>query len=108
MHEAFADRICRGLDEAMREEPFGPGMVVWTIRGRMFAAYTETGQGLSVRVRLGDAGAMLARGDAVSRPDLSGAGWVLIPWATPPENLRRRIAVSYALVRADGNGTGTG
>jgi predicted DNA-binding protein (MmcQ/YjbR family) len=101
MHEAFADRICRGLDETMRAEPFGPGMVVWTIRGRMFAAYTETGDGLSIRMRRADADAMLANGQAVSHPDLSGSGWVLVPWATPPDELRRRIAVSYALVRAD-------
>jgi hypothetical protein len=50
MHEAFADRICSGMDRAVREQPFGPGMVVWTIDGYMFAAYTEAGGGLSVRV----------------------------------------------------------
>jgi hypothetical protein len=43
MHEAFADRICSGMDRAQREQPFGPGMVVWTIDGHMFAAYTEAG-----------------------------------------------------------------
>ncbi|MFW5881895.1 MAG: MmcQ/YjbR family DNA-binding protein [Roseicyclus sp.] len=106
MHEAFADRICSTLEDAVRGEPFGPGMVVWTIGGRMFAAYTEPGEGLSIRVRHSAAGLMLARGEAVSHPDLSGAGWVLIPWATPPEVLRHRIAVSYALVLSDGNGAG--
>jgi hypothetical protein len=35
---------------------------------------------------------------------MSGAGWVLIPWATPPEDLRRRIAASYDMVRTDRNG----
>jgi hypothetical protein len=45
MHEAFADRICSGMDRAQREQPFGPGMVVWTIDGHMFAAYTEAGTG---------------------------------------------------------------
>jgi hypothetical protein len=50
MHEAFADRICSGMDRAVREQPFGPGMVVWTIDGHMFAAYTEAGDGFSVRV----------------------------------------------------------
>jgi hypothetical protein len=34
---------------------------------------------------------------------MSGAGWVLIPWATPPEDLRRRIAASYDMVLADSN-----
>jgi hypothetical protein len=105
MHEAFADRICSGMDRAVREQPFGPGMVVWTIDGYMFAAYTEAGGGLSVRVPKAEAQRMAANGDAASHETpMSGAGWVLIPWATPPEDLRRRIAASYDMVRTDRNG----
>jgi hypothetical protein len=48
---------------------------------------------------------MVDDGRAHSEPELTVAGWVLIPWATPPEELRRRIAVSYAMVLSDGNGT---
>lgn len=103
MHEAFADRICSGMDRAVREQPFGPGMVVWTIDGHMFAAYTETGDGLSVRVSEPEAYALTVNGNADSHTPLTGAGWVLIPWQTPPEELRRRIATSYDLVLADGN-----
>jgi len=108
MHETFADRICRSLDGAVREEPFGPGMVVWTIAGHMFAAYTVPGQGVSVRVQNAEAAVLLARGAASSRPDLAGAGWVLIPWTTPPEVLHRHVAMSYGLVLRDGNGARAG
>jgi hypothetical protein len=45
---------------AVREQPFGPGMVVWTIDGHMFAAYTEAGHGLSVRVPEAEADEMAA------------------------------------------------
>jgi hypothetical protein len=98
MHEVFADRICSGMDRAVREQPFGPGMVVWTIDGHMFAAYTEAGEGLSLRVS----------GNATTKPSglrhaITGAGWVVVPWATPPEDLRRRIAASYAQVLSDRN-----
>ena len=107
MHEAFADRICGGMDRAVREQPFGPGMVVWTIDGHMFAAYTEAGDGLSVRVTddvtdMVD-GAQVSL-DGAGQTTLSGAGWVLIPWQTRPEKLRRIIATSYDMVRADRNG----
>lgn len=86
------------MEGAVREQPFGPGMIVWTIEGHMFAAYTEAGQGLSVRVT-DEAGraAKLPPADAAA----TGEGWVLVPWQTPPEELRLHIAVSYRLVRAD-------
>jgi predicted DNA-binding protein (MmcQ/YjbR family) len=108
MHEAFADRICSGMDRAVREQPFGPDMVVWTIDGHMFAAYTEAGDGLSVRAS-GNVldmvdGAQVSSGGGGAQGPLSGAGWVLIPWQTPPEELRRIIATSYDMVRADRNG----
>jgi hypothetical protein len=105
MHEAFADRICSGMHRAVRQQPFGPGMVVWTIDGRMFAAYTEAGHGLSLRVPEMEADEMAANGDAQSHTPLSEVGWVLIPWQTQPEDLRRRIALSYEMVLADGNAT---
>ena len=104
MHEAFADRICSGMDRAVREQPFGPGMIVWTVEGSMFAAYTEAGHGLSVRVQ---ETTIIEAAVSENADDLSadpGAGWVLIPWQTRPEELRRHIAASYSMVLADRNG----
>jgi hypothetical protein len=66
----------------VREQPFGPGMVVWTIDGHMFAAYTETGEGLSLRVPEAEMPTGWPRtGKRKPCTPLSGAGWVLIPWA---------------------------
>jgi len=103
MHEAFADRICGGFDRAIREQPFGPGMVVWTIDGHMFAAYTEAGEGLSLRVDGGDNIQVQSVGESAVSAPLFEAGWVLVPWQTQPEILRRRIAASYNMVLADKN-----
>ena len=90
------------MERSVREQPFGPGMVVWTIDGHMFAAYTESGHGLSVRVA--EAQTPTAEDNADGPVQLPGAGWVVIPWETPPEVLRSRIAASYQLVLADRNG----
>lgn len=103
MHEAFADRICGGMDGALREQPFGPGMVVWTIDGRMFAAYTEAGEGLSLRVPEDDVQGLTRAGLAGAHDGVARAGWVVISWQTRPEVLRVRIAESYRLVLADRN-----
>jgi len=103
MHEAFADRICGGMDRAVRELPFGPGMIVWTIDGYMFAAYTEAGEGVSLRISISDMIAGPGSWNGGWKSHMSG-GWVLIPWRTRPEELRHRIAISYELVLADRNG----
>jgi predicted DNA-binding protein (MmcQ/YjbR family) len=104
MHQDFADRVCHGLDGTERQEPFGPGTVVWTVAGHMFAAYTEDGHGLSLRLECGHATRLVEEGRASSPPWLTGEGWVMIPWEmTHPEELRRRIEASYGLVRMDRN-----
>lgn len=105
MNEAFADRICRELPGARREQPFGPDTVVWTVDGHMFAAYTEDGHGVSLRVAQTVAVRMVDEGRASSPPWLAGEGWVLLPWDTRPEELRRRIEASHILVRTDHNAT---
>lgn len=78
------------------------------MRRRRFEACTDTGQGLSVRIRRADAGAQHAAGEALSRPDLPGEGWVSLPCAAPPGNLRRRIAVFRAPVMAERHGARNG
>jgi predicted DNA-binding protein (MmcQ/YjbR family) len=102
MRHEFVDRFCRTLPEAQKDQPFGPDTVVWKIHGHMFAAYTETGAGLSVRTAgMSHALAMIRRSRPASAPYLTGGGWVLLPWETPPEELRARLRESYDLVFRD-------
>ena len=102
MQTEFVDRHCRALDGAERDQPFGPGTVVWKIHGHMFAAYTDPGEGLSVRTsNLARALAVIRRSRPASAPYLTGGGWVVLPWETPPEELRLRLIESYNLVRRD-------
>ena len=82
--------------------PFGPGTVIWKIHGHMFAAYTETGAGLSVRTsNMARALAVIRQSVPASAPFLTGGGWVLLPWETRPEELRLRLIESYNLVLRD-------
>lgn len=110
MHAEFVDRICDRLPGAERTEPFGPGTVVWTVEGHMFAAYTEGSGGLSLRTGgAAMADKLVGEGRALSAPDLRGGGWVTLPWlTTPPEELRQRIERSFRLVARDGNSGMTG
>ena len=91
MHQVFADKHCGRLPEAERVQPFGPDMVVWRVRGRMFAAYTDDGAGLSVRLPTAS-GAVRTQIDA---------DWAVLPWETPIDELRRRIDDSYRMVRRE-------
>ena len=101
MHQSFAYRVCRALADTERQQPFGPDTVVWTVEGHMFAAYTENGHGVSLRMDYLVAARMVDEGRADSPPALTDAGWVLVPRETPPEELQRRIVASYRLVRTD-------
>ncbi len=104
MRELFVDRYCGALLETERTTPFGEDTIVWTVRGHMFAAYATAGEGVSVRMsgRIA-AQQMVGQGRATSPDYLRGGGWVLLPWDTPPDELRSRINKSYRLVRDDGN-----
>lgn len=104
MREAFVDIYCRGLLGTARTTPFGEGAVIWTVHGHMFAAYTEGGEGLSLRTGSKiTAQKLVGQNRAITSPYLKGHGWVLFPWTTRPQELRDWIGKSYRLVLDDGN-----
>jgi predicted DNA-binding protein (MmcQ/YjbR family) len=100
MREEFVDRHCRALPRAQRDQPFGPETVVWKINGHMFAFYTADGEGLSLRTsNLARALAVIRKSRPLSAPYQTGGDWVVLPWETPPEELRLRLIESYNIVR---------
>ncbi len=107
MRELFVDRYCAAMPETERTTPFGEETIIWTVRGHMFAAYAVDGEGVTVRMAdKVSAQKMVGERRAVSAPYLKGDGWVLLPWDTPPDELRSRINKSYRLVFNDGNHQG--
>ncbi|GAB5446404.1 MmcQ/YjbR family DNA-binding protein [Gymnodinialimonas sp.] len=104
MQEAFVDIYAKGLLGTARTTPFGDDVVIWTVHGHMFAAYTMGGEGLSLRIGSKvTAHKLVGQKRAVTSPYLKGTGWVLFPWDTPPMELRDWIGKSYRLVLDDGN-----
>lgn len=102
MIESLVDRHCEALDQARRDQPFGPGTVVWKVHNHMFAAYTENGDGLSVRTEnIKHVQQVLKKSRPAKAPFLIGGGWVVLPWDTPETELRTRLNESYRLVRRD-------
>ena len=71
--------------------------------GRMFAAYTHDGRGLSVRCDDGPTAQRLVQiGKAESVPYRKPGGWVLFPWErTNPDELRARLTASYMRIRRE-------
>jgi len=104
MQDIFVDSHCTRLPGAERAQPFGPDTVVWRVNGHMFAAYTGNGLGLSLRTGRAALNGHLRRGAAERErlPELpTGGGWSIVPWDTPPDELRLRIEESYRMVLQD-------
>jgi hypothetical protein len=100
MQHEFVDRHCRSLPRTERGQPFGPDTVVWKVNGHMFAFYTEHGEGLSLRTsNLARALAVIRKSRPLSAPYQTGGDCVVLPWETPPEELRLRLIESYNIVR---------
>ena len=97
MREALVDRFCASLPGAAPCRPLGDDLQVWTIGGRMFAAYVPGGEGVSVHSA--DAEALIAHGRAKSVSYLRAQGWVVLPWSTRDAALRARLSASYHAVR---------
>ena len=102
MYGQFVDRHCRTLPGAKADRPFGPDTVVWKIGGKMFAAYTWGGRGVSLAVRDGvEAQRLIQAGQAESAPYLLRGGWILMAWEnSTPDELRERITGSYERIRS--------
>ena len=100
MQTEFVDSHCRTLPGSYADRPFGPDTQVWKIAGKMFAAYTTGGHGVSITTSNPVmAQRLIQRGKAVSAPYLKDGGWVMLPWGTAPEELRVLLTESYLSVR---------
>ena len=100
MSRETVDRLCLSLPGAELSEPFGPGIHVWKVGGRIFACNGSTTPGVSVKTdSVGTAEMLIAAGVGTKAPYFHRS-WLLLPWTSEPEDLRHRIAASYRLVRA--------
>lgn len=100
MTHNLVDTHCAALPGSYSDRPFGPETRVWKVAGRMFAAYTDGGKGVSVRCADPVAAQRLVQmRKAESAPYLKRGGWVLLPWTTDPDELLEQLTASYHAVR---------
>ncbi len=98
---AFVNAFCATFPGAEVSQPFGPEHDCWKVGGKMFAIIGQMGDGVSVKTDHVDTARLLIEtGRAIRAPYLH-ASWARIPFGcVPDDELRDRIATSYALIRA--------
>lgn len=98
---AFVNDHCASFPGAEVSQPFGPDHDCWKVGGKMFAIIGQRGDGVSVKTNhVETARLLIETGRAIRAPYLH-ASWARIPFdLVPDEEMRERIATSYALIRA--------
>ncbi|WP_438701978.1 MmcQ/YjbR family DNA-binding protein [Tabrizicola sp.] len=98
---AFVNAWCATFPGAEVSQPFGPDHDCWKVGGKMFAIIGQTGDGVSVKTDHADTARLLIEtGRAIRAPYLH-ASWARIPFGVVSDDeMRERIATSYALIRA--------
>jgi predicted DNA-binding protein (MmcQ/YjbR family) len=100
MSRELVNAICRSFPGAEVSDPWGGGHDCWKVGGKMFALVGAVTPGVSVKTDGVETAEMLiAAGVGVKAPYLHRS-WINLPWGTPEDELRHRLATSYRLVRA--------
>ena len=100
MSRALVNAVCRGFPGAEVSDPWGGGHDCWKVGGKMFALIGAVMPGVSVKTEGVETAEMLiAAGVGVKAPYLHRS-WINLPWSTPEDELRHRLAASYRLVRS--------
>jgi predicted DNA-binding protein (MmcQ/YjbR family) len=97
----FVNGFCASLPGAVVTQPFGPDHDCWKVGGKMFAIIGQMGDGVSVKTdHVETARLLIETGRAIRAPYLH-ASWARIPFGrVADDEMRERIATSYALIRA--------
>lgn len=99
MSRDLVNSICRSFPGAEVSDPWGGGHDAWKVGGRMFACIGAVMPGVSVKTdSVETAELLIAAGVGVKAPYFHRS-WINLPWGTPGDELRHRLAQSYRLVR---------
>ena len=97
---AQIDALCRALPGAAWSDPWGGGHDAWKIGGKMFACMGVSTPGVSVKTASIETAQMLIDAGVARKAPYFHRSWVLLPWATPIDEVQHRLQNSYRLVRA--------
>ncbi len=99
MSRARVDAICAGLPGAEKSDPWGGGHDAWKIGGKLFACIGAATPGVSVKTESVETAAMLIEAGVGVKAPYFHRSWILLPDATPEDELTHRLVVSYKIVR---------
>jgi predicted DNA-binding protein (MmcQ/YjbR family) len=100
MTRAVVNAICRSFPGTEVSDPWGGGHDAWKVGGKMFACVGAVMPGVSVKTDSIDMAEMLIESGVGVRAPYFHRSWINLPWGTPEDELRHRLAASYRLVRA--------
>ena len=102
-HPASMDPILTllaSLPGAAVSQPFGEGVDVWKVGGKIFATRAADSGALCVKTDSLDTADMLIAAGLARHAPYFHKSWVQLPPDTAPDESRHRIEASYRLIRA--------
>jgi predicted DNA-binding protein (MmcQ/YjbR family) len=99
MSRDAVNAICAALPGAEVSDPWGGGHDVWKVGGKMFACIGAVIPGVSVKTDSVETAEMLIDAGIGRKAPYFHRSWILLPWATDPDELRHRLDSSYRLIR---------
>jgi predicted DNA-binding protein (MmcQ/YjbR family) len=101
MGAQFAEACCARLPGAELSHPFGDGLNVWKVGGKMFAFIGMARNGMSLKCASVEDAQLLIESGAGKKPPYLHASWVLIEWGVMDDaELSARIDASYRIIRS--------
>ena len=99
MSRATINKICKSFPGADVSDPWGGGHDAWKVGGKMFACIGATNPGVSVKTDSIETAQLLIEEGIGEKAPYFHRSWVLLPFDTPKDELRARLAVAYKIVR---------
>jgi predicted DNA-binding protein (MmcQ/YjbR family) len=100
MSRKIVTAICRTFPGAEVSDPWGGGHDAWKVAGKMFACVGAVMPGVSVKTDSIETAQMLIDAGVAVRAPYFHRSWINLPWSTPEDELRYRLAASYRLIRS--------
>jgi len=93
------NKICAAFPGAEVSDPWGGGHDAWKVGGKMFACIGSQMPGVSVKTAGIETAEMLIDAGVGTKAPYFHRSWILLPFDTPADELKHRLAESYRVVR---------
>lgn len=97
MSRKTIDALCAAHPGAHAADPTTE-LDSWKVGGKMFACFGDRIDGVCVKTDSVETARMLIDAGAATKAPYFHASWVLVDFASDPEELSHRIATSYAII----------